>query len=111
MHTTRTPFGLHWPIADHDTAARLSWLINTNAADETRLSRAGLNEQIMMMRRPCRPSGPALHLFVNLTSTARCISSVTILLSLIEEMRIGPWKEKIYPELSNHQSERASFTR
>jgi hypothetical protein len=30
----------------------LSWLINTNAADESRLSRAALNEQIMMMRRP-----------------------------------------------------------
>ncbi len=30
----------------------MSWLINTNAAEEARFSRAGLNEQIMMMRRP-----------------------------------------------------------
>jgi hypothetical protein len=52
MHTTRTPFGLHWPTADQDTTARLNWLINTNAAEDARLAGAAHQEEIMMMRRP-----------------------------------------------------------
>ncbi|HVG31725.1 MAG TPA: hypothetical protein VM911_01535 [Pyrinomonadaceae bacterium] len=52
MQTTHTPIGLHWPIADGDAAARLSWLVNANAVAEADLSRADLEEKLMMMRRP-----------------------------------------------------------
>jgi len=52
MQTTHTPIGLHWPIADGDAAARLSWLVNANTVAEAHLSRAALEEKIMMMRRP-----------------------------------------------------------
>ncbi|HEV2913472.1 MAG TPA: hypothetical protein VGX92_09335 [Pyrinomonadaceae bacterium] len=52
MYTTRTPFGLHWPFADQPVDARLKWLVAANAAENTRVSRLGLEEELMMMRRP-----------------------------------------------------------
>lgn len=52
MYTTYTPLGLHWPIADQPVDARLNWLLSANAAESARLSRSGIDEQLMMMRRP-----------------------------------------------------------
>ncbi|HEX8143206.1 MAG TPA: hypothetical protein VF553_11465 [Pyrinomonadaceae bacterium] len=52
MQTTYTPLGLHWPIAEQPVDARLNWLLRVNAAERARLARAGLEEEMMMMRHP-----------------------------------------------------------
>ena len=52
MHTTHTPFGLHWPFADQPVDVRLDWLVSANAAESARLSRMGSEEKLLMMQRP-----------------------------------------------------------
>src|SRR5947209_7194499 len=55
MQTTRTPFGLYWPIADQSVNERLASLLAVNAqeAERLRLFRcAREEEEMLLMRRP-----------------------------------------------------------
>lgn len=52
QQSTRTPLGLHWPIADQQADARLRWLLDTNASERVRLARVSVEEAMMAMRRP-----------------------------------------------------------
>jgi hypothetical protein len=55
MRSTRTPFGLNWPVADESTESRLNWLLaeNEREAMRRRLFRNALEEeQVLLMRHP-----------------------------------------------------------
>ncbi|HMF56556.1 MAG TPA: hypothetical protein VK619_09445 [Pyrinomonadaceae bacterium] len=75
MQDTRTPFGLHWPIADQGVNERLSWLIavNSREAERRRMFRTAREEEEMRLMRipiPTRRAFALLGLLLGILAPA-----------------------------------------